>query len=257
MSGMGGGVILIPVLTLFGMDIKYAIAVSIVSVIATSSGSASAYVRDRITNLKVGMFLEMFTIMGALAGAAITLVSGRRILFILFGIVLLSSWFALFRQRNEGWRQAAHQDVFSRWLELQGSYYDRSVRQTIVYQGARAYLGGPLMFGAGVIAGLLGIGAGALKVLIHDLVMGLPPKVSTTTSNLIIGVTALAGTSVYLAAGMIDPGLTGPVILGVVFGAFMGTRLLVRLTNQAVRRIFLGVLLVLGVEMILRGIWGV
>ena len=257
MSGMGGGVILIPVLTLFGMDIKYAIAVSIVSVIATSSGSASAYVRDRITNLKVGMFLEMFTIVGALAGAAITLVSGRRILFILFGIVLLSSWFALFRQRNGGWRQAAHQDVFSRWLELQGSYYDRSVRQTIVYQGARAYLGGPLMFGAGLIAGLLGIGAGALKVLIHDLVMGLPPKVSTTTSNLIIGVTALAGTSVYLAAGMIDPGLAAPVILGVVFGAFMGTRVLVRLTNQAVRRIFLGVLLVLGVEMILRGIWGV
>jgi uncharacterized membrane protein YfcA len=257
MSGMGGGVILIPVLTLLGMDIKYAIAVSIVSVIATSSGSASAYVRDRITNLKVGMFLEMFTIVGALAGAAITLVSGRRSLFILFGIVLLSSWVALFRQRNEGWRQASHQDIFSRWLELQGSYYDRSVRQTIVYQGARAYLGGPLMFGAGVIAGLLGIGAGALKVLIHDLVMGLPPKVSTTTSNLIIGVTALAGTSVYLAAGMIDPGLTAPVILGVVFGAFMGTRLLVRLTNQTVRHIFLGVLLVLGVEMLLRGIWGV
>lgn len=257
MSGMGGGVILIPVLTLFGMDIKYAIAVSIVSVIATSSGSASAYVRDRITNLKVGMFLEMFTIVGALVGAAITLVSGRRVLFILFGIVLLFSWVALFRQRNEGWRQAPHQDTFSRWLELEGSYYDRSVRQTIVYQGARAYLGGPLMFGAGVIAGLLGIGAGALKVLIHDLVMGLPPKVSTTTSNLIIGVTALAGTSVYLAAGMIDPGLAAPVILGVVFGAFMGTRVLVRLTNQVVRRIFLGVLLVLGVEMILRGIWGV
>ncbi len=256
MSGMGGGVILIPVLTLFGMDIKHAIAVSIVSVIATSSGSASAYVRDRITNLKVGMFLEMFTIVGALAGAAITLVSGRRFLFILFGIVLLSSWIALFRQRSEGWRPVAHQDVFSRWLELKGSYYDRSVQHTIVYHGARAYFGGPLMFGAGLIAGLLGIGAGALKVLIHDLVMGLPPKVSTTTSNLIIGVTALAGTSVYLAAGMIDPGLAAPVILGVVFGAFMGTRLLVRLTNQTVRHIFLGVLLILGFEMILRGIWG-
>jgi hypothetical protein len=255
MSGMGGGVILIPVLTFFGMDIKHAIAVSIVSVIATSSGSASAYVRDRLTNLKVGMFLEMFTIVGALAGAAITLVSGRRFLFILFGVVLLSSWIALFRQRNEGWRPAA-QDVFSHWLELEGSYYDRSVRQVIVYHGARAYLGGPLMFGAGLIAGLLGIGAGALKVLIHDLVTGLPPKVSTTTSNLIIGVTALAGTSVYLAAGMIDPGLAAPVILGVVFGAFMGTRLLVRLTNQTVRNIFLAVLLILGFEMILRGVWG-
>jgi len=257
MSGMGGGVVLIPVLTFLGMDIKHAIAVSIVSVIATSSGSASAYVRDRITNLKVGMFLEMFTIVGALAGAAITLVSGRRILFILFGTLLLSSWIALFRQRSEVWRPVGHQDIFSRWLELQGSYYDRSVRQTITYRGVRAYLGGPLMFGAGLIAGLLGIGAGALKVLIHDLVMGLPPKVSTTTSNLIIGVTALAGTSVYLAAGMIDPGLAAPIILGVVFGAFMGTRLLVRLTNQTVRHIFLGVLLVLGFEMIVRGIWRV
>ncbi|HUL37768.1 MAG TPA: sulfite exporter TauE/SafE family protein, partial [Thermodesulfobacteriota bacterium] len=251
MTGMGGGVILIPVLTFFGMDIKHAIAVSIVSVIATSSGSASAYVRDRITNLKVGMFLEMFTIVGALAGAAITLVSGRRFLFILFGIVLLSSWIALFRQKQEGWHQTARQDPFSRWLQLQGSYYDQSIRQTIEYRGTRAYLGGPLMFGAGLIAGLLGIGAGALKVLIHDLVMRLPPKVSTTTSNLIIGVTALAGTSVYLAAGMIDPGLAAPIILGVLFGATLGTRLLVRLTNQMVRRIFLGVLLILGVEMII------
>ena len=257
MSGMGGGVILIPVLTFFGMDIKNAIAVSIVSVIATSSGSASAYVRDRITNLKVGMFLEMFTIVGALAGAAITLVSGRKFLFILFGVVLLFSWVALFRQRNEDWHSTVHQDRFSRWLELQGSYYDQSIRETIAYRGTRAYLGGPLMFGAGVIAGLLGIGAGALKVLIHDLVMRLPPKVSTTTSNLIIGVTALAGTSVYLSAGMIDPGLAAPIILGVVIGATLGTHFLVRLTNRMVRRIFLGILLILGVEMIIRGVVGV
>jgi len=256
MSGMGGGIILIPALTFFGMDIKHAIAVSIVSVIATSSGSASAYVRDRITNLKVGMFLEMFTIVGALAGAAITIISGRKLLFILFGIVLLSSWVVLFRQRNESWRQAIHQDSFSHWLELEGNYYDQSVGKIIEYRGSRAYLGGPLMLGAGMVAGLLGIGAGALKVLIHDLVMGLPPKVSTTTSNLIIGVTALAGTSVYLAAGMIDPGLAAPIILGVVLGATVGTRLLVRLTNQMVRRFFLLVLLILGIEMILRGIWG-
>ena len=257
MSGLGGGVILIPVLTFFGMDIKNAIAVSIVSVIATSSGSASAYVRDRITNLKVGMFLEMFTIVGALAGAAITLVSGRRFLFILFGTVLLFSWVALFRQRHEDWHPTVHQDHFSRWLELQGSYYDQSIRETVDYRGTRAYLGGPLMFVAGMIAGLLGIGAGALKVLIHDLVMRLPPKVSTTTSNLIIGVTALAGTSVYLSAGMIDPGLAAPIILGVVLGATLGTHLLVRLTNQMVRRIFLGVLLILGAEMIIRGVVGI
>jgi uncharacterized membrane protein YfcA len=256
MSGMGGGVILIPALTLLGVDIKHAIAASIISVIATSSGAASAYVRDRITNLKVGMFLEMFTIVGALVGAAITLASAQRPLFFAFGIVLLVSWGTLFLQRHGGWQPVAHPDKFSRWLELEGSYYDQAIEETIDYHGARAYLGGPLMFGAGLIAGLLGIGAGALKVLIHDLVMGLPPKVSTTTSNLIIGVTALAGTSVYLAAGLIDPGLATPVVLGIVVGAFAGTRVLVRLTNQAVRQFFLVVLLVLGVEMIVRGILG-
>lgn len=257
MTGMGGGVVLIPALTLLGLDIKHAIAISIVSVIATSSGSASAYVRDRITNLKVGMFLEMFTIVGAMVGAGITLASAQRPLFVIFGLVLLVSSAAMFRQRHLEWRSPAHSDAFSRWLELDGSYYDQASQRTVRYQGVRAYLGGPLMFGAGVVAGLLGIGAGALKVLIHDLVMELPSKVSTTTSNLIIGVTALAGTSVYLAAGLIDPGLAAPVIVGVVSGAFVGTRLLVRLTNQTVRSVFMLVLVVLGVEMIGRAVLGV
>ncbi len=256
MSGMGGGVVLIPVLTFFGMDIKRAIALSIVSVIATSSGAASAYVRDHITNLKVGMFLEMFTMAGALVGASITVASGQGMLFLLFGAVLLASWAALWMRRGEGWRPIARQDAFSRWLELEGRYPDQALGREIEYRAGRAYLGAPLMFGAGVIAGLLGIGAGALKVLIHDLVMGLPPKVSTTTSNLIIGVTALAGTSVYLANGLIDPGLAAPVVLGVATGAFVGTRVLVRLSNEAVRRLFLVVLIVLAAEMLSRGVRG-
>jgi uncharacterized membrane protein YfcA len=254
MSGMGGGVVLIPALTLLGLDIKHAIAISIVSVIATSSGAASAYVRDRITNLKVGMFLEMFTIVGALVGASITLVSSGNFLYILFGIVLLASWGALFlRMRSPTQSEDVHQDAFTRWLEMKGSYYDIALGKQINYKAVRAYLGGPLMFGAGMVAGLLGIGAGALKVLIHDLVMGLPAKVSTTTSNLIIGVTALAGTSVYLAAGLVDPGLVAPVILGIVSGAFLGTRLLVHLTNRSVRYFFMVILVILGVEMLLRG----
>jgi uncharacterized protein len=256
MSGMGGGVVLIPAMTLLGMDIKTAIAISIVSVIATSSGSASAYVRDRITNLKVSMFLEMFTIVGALVGAAITLASGHSALFLLFGIVLLTSWGALFVERHQQWRPATRQDRVSRWLDLQGSYYDQPTGKMIQYQGVRAYFGGPLMFLAGLIAGMLGIGAGALKVLIHDMVMGLPPKVSTTTSNLIIGVTALAGTSVYLAAGVIDAGLVAPVVLGILLGAYIGTKVLVRLSDRAVRGFFMVVLLVLGVEMLARGIVG-
>jgi uncharacterized protein len=253
MSGMGGGVVLIPALTLLGMDIKHAIAISILSVIATSSGSASAYVRDHITNLKVGMFLEMFTILGALAGAAITLAVSPRPLYLAFGGVLLASWLALLAAGHQS-QSPQSQDAFTRWLELEGSYPDQVLGKTVYYKARRAYFGAPLMFGAGVIAGLLGIGAGAVKVLIHDLVMGLPPKVSTTTSNLIIGVTALAGSSVYLAAGLIDPGLAAPVILGVVIGALLGTRLLVRLSNRSVRNFFLLVLIVLAVQMIVRGL---
>jgi uncharacterized protein len=239
------------------LDIKQAIALSMVSVIATSSGAASAYVRDRITNLKIGMFLEMFTILGALVGAALALAAGQELLFVLFGLVLFLSWMVLFLNRHEDWRPAASQDRFSQWLELEGCYHDQASGRTICYQATRAYLAGPLMFAAGLVAGMLGIGAGALKVLIHDQVMGLPPKVSTTTSNLIIGVTALAGASVYLAAGAIDPALVAPVMLGILLGAFLGTKLLVRLTNQAVRYFFLVVLLVLGLEMLFRGVRGI
>lgn len=254
MAGMGGGVVLIPALTLAGEDIKRSIAVSTVSVIATSSGAASAYVRDHVTNLRVGMFLEMFTIVGAIAGASITVASNGRWLYVVFGLVLLASWATLWVQRGRPWEPPASQDGFSRWLELEGEYPDHVLGRTVAYRATRAAIGGPCMFGAGMIAGLLGIGAGALKVLIHDLVMGLPPKVSTTTSNLIIGVTALAGTSVYLASGLLDTGLAAPVIVGVTAGAVAGTRVLLRISNETVHRFFRVVLLVLGVEMIVRGL---
>lgn len=257
MGGMGGGIILIPVLTALGIDIKHAIAISILSVIATSSGSASAYAHDHITNLKVGMFLEMFTIAGAIAGARITLASSPRPLYIIFGLVLMASWVVLLMDKHPSGQKFTQQDAFTRWLELEGSYPDFVTGQMVEYKAGRAYLGAPLMFGAGIVSGLLGIGAGAVKVLIHDLVMGLPPKVSTTTSNLIIGVTALAGTSVYLAAGLVNPGLAVPVILGVVAGAFLGTRVLVRLTNQSVRLFFLVILLAMAIEMIARGLQGI
>ncbi len=255
MAGMGGGVVIIPVLTLLGVDIKHAIAISILSVIATSSGSASAYIRDHITNLKVGMFLEMFTIAGALTGARITLAVSPKPLYVIFGLVLLASWAALFFGSHK-MTHTGPQDRFTHWLELEGSYPDQVLGEVIHYKARRAYFGAPLMYLAGIIAGLLGIGAGAVKVLIHDLVMGLPPKVSTTTSNMIIGVTALAGASVYLVAGLINPGLAAPVILGIAIGAFLGTRLLVRMSNLAVRRFFLFVLLILAAEMIFRGVRG-
>ncbi|MDA8334344.1 MAG: sulfite exporter TauE/SafE family protein [Peptococcaceae bacterium] len=257
LSGMGGGIVLVPALTMSGIPIKVAIAASIVSVIATSSGSASAYVRDRITHVKTGMFLEMFTISGALIGAVIMVASAERLLFILFGVVLLGSWVALLVHRDLSKRKVIRQDYFSQWLELSGSYVDQAHQETIEYKGVRAYFGGPLMFGVGMIAGMLGIGAGALKVLVLDLMMGYPPKVSTTTSNMIIGVTALAGASVFMAYGLIKPGIVAPVAVGVVIGALAGTKILVRMKNQAVRYLFLVILLILGLEMVVRGIWGV
>jgi len=257
MSGLGGGVVLIPALTLAGMDIKHAIAVSIVSIIATSSGAASAYVREHLTNLRIGMFLEMFTIAGAMLGAGITLVSAERPLYIVFGLVLLAAWGLVFVRRKEELRPVAHQDALSRWLAMEGSYFDQASQRTIPYQGTRAYLAGPLMFAAGMLAGLLGIGAGAFKVLIFEVAMGLPTKVATTTSNLIIGVTALAGTSVYLAAGLIDPGVAAPAVVGILLGAFLGTRLLVRLSNRAVRYFFMVVLGILAIQMLVQGIRGI
>jgi len=255
MAGMGGGVVLVPVLTFFGLPIKEVIAISIVSVIATSSGAASAYVRDHITNLKVGMFLEMFTMSGAIIGAMITVVTRQRYLYIMFGLVLLISWIVMWFNHGEFVPETIP-DRFSRWLELHGSYYDQAAGKTIEYSARRAYLGGPMMFGAGLIAGLLGIGAGALKVLVMDLVMGLPAKVSTTTSNLIIGVTGLAGASVYLAAGLIHPELATPIIIGIVAGAFLGTRILVRLHNRTIHQFFLFILAILAIEMLYKGIRG-
>jgi uncharacterized membrane protein YfcA len=253
-GGMGGGIVLIPALTWFGVDIKHAIAISILSVIATSSGSAAAYVRDGLTNLRLGMFLEMFTMLGALAGAALAVSLPSRLLFFLLGTVLLCSAALLWARRKEEWKPPDSQDSLSRWLELEGIYLDHATGGAIEYRAIRAHLGGPLMFLAGMVAGLLGIGAGALKVLIHDLIMKLPPKVSTATSNLIIGVTALAGASVYLAQGLLLPGLAVPVILGVVAGAFLGTRVLVKLPNRVVHRVFFFLLLILGTEVIVRGI---
>lgn len=254
MTGQGGGILLVPFLTLImHVDVKTAVAASIVSVIATSSGSASAYVKDRLSNIKVGMYLEMFTILGALVGAAITLRSGGRIIYLVFGLVLLASFVALLLKPEMGETGNMKQDRLSAFLELEGEYYDQAADKVVTYKGTRAGFGGILMFGAGVIAGMLGIGAGALKVLIHDLVMELPPKVSTTTSNFIIGVTALAGASAYLAAGLIKPQIAVPVILGVTVGSRAGTRFLVRLSNSAVRKFFMVVLSILGTEMVLRG----
>ncbi|MEM3851649.1 MAG: sulfite exporter TauE/SafE family protein [Methanomassiliicoccales archaeon] len=257
MTGIGGGIVLIPVLTLVGVPIKYAIAASIMSTIATSSGSASAYVRDRLSNIRIGMYLEMFTVPGAIIGATIAVILPSKfdfILFFSFAAVLLISWQQLlFKRKKTEHPFVAKQDRPSRWLGMEGIYFEKSSNKWICYKANHAGQGGAAMFGVGLIAGLLGIGAGALKVSVMDLIMSMSSKVSTTTSNFIIGVTALAGSSVFLAAGLVNVGLVAPVMIGVTIGAILGTRLLTRMRNSQIRVLFLFVLLGLALEMILRG----
>ena len=257
MSGQGGGVVLIPVLTFFGFDIKQAIAISNLSVIAISTAAAPGYLRRHMPNFNTGAFLEACAIVGAFGGALVTLASGKRTLFFLFGSILLASWSVLRKPRERSSKSIGQQDALSQWLRLEGSYYDHVERRTIAYRGTHAAFAGLLTLGAGLVTGLLGMGGSALMVLILERLMGLPTKVSLTTSNLIIGVVALAGANIYLEAGLINLWLVPPVILGAPLGALIGSKFLVHLKNQKARAIFFGVLVLLGIEMIVRGIRGV
>lgn len=255
-SGMGGGVVLVPALTFFGVDIKMAIAIGNISAIAVSTSAASGYVRRHMPSFNTISFLEVFAVIGALVGAALAVLSNRQLLFFLWGGTLLISWVVLWRQQSNESRPATQPDNLSKSLQLEGSYYDYAEGRTIAYRGTRAHLAGPLMTVAGLTTGLLGMGGSAFVVLINEGIVGLPTKVSLTTSNLIIGVMALAGTNVYLEAGLINPQLAAPVILGVPLGALIGSKLLVHLKNRVARLIFLSILIVLGIQMIARGFRG-
>ena len=254
LTGLGGGVIVIPVLTLvFGADIRYAIGASLVSVIATSSGAAAAYVKEGYTNMRIGMFLEMATTLGALVGASTAVLLSTHVVAIVFGAVLIVSACLTARSR----RQRAgddRPDPMAAWLKLDGHY--PSAIGPISYHVRRVPAGFGLMFVAGAISGLLGIGSGALKVLAMDQAMRIPFKVSTTTSNFMIGVTAAASAGVYLNRGYIDPGLAMPVMLGVLPGALLGARVLGRAQTKVLRVVFAAVIVLLALEMIYNGLTG-
>jgi uncharacterized protein len=251
LTGLGGGVIIIPLLTiLFGVDIRYAIGASLVSVIATSSGAASAYVREGFSNIRVGMLLEIATASGALIGAAIATHVPTGALAILLGVVLAGTVFAPHREKAES-SGKPHKTSLAARLHLNSAY--PADGHMISYSAKRVPLGFGLMGIAGALSGLLGIGSGAVKVLAMDLAMGLPFKVSTTTSNFMIGVTAAASAGVYLHRGFIDPGLAMPVTLGVAAGALVGAKLLAGAKVKSLRLFFRAVILVLGVEMIYNG----
>jgi uncharacterized protein len=252
LTGLGGGVVIVPVLAiLFKVDIRYAIGASLVSVIATSSGAAVAYVREGLSNIRIGMFLEIATTLGALLGAYLTAKVSTHWIAIVFGIVLLYSAVASFRERDDAVPTGVD-DPLAVKLGLFGTYPGPSGDQR--YTARRVPLGFGIMFGAGTLSGLLGIGSGAVKVLAMDDAMKLPFKVSTTTSNFMIGVTAAASAGIYLSRGYIDPGIAMPVMLGVLCGSLVGTKILVKAKVTTLKSVFALVIVVLGCEMIYSGI---
>ncbi len=248
LTGLGGGVVLVPVLTLlFHVDIHYAIGASLVSVIATSSGAAAAYVREGFSNVRIGMFLEIATTLGALLGAYLTTMVSTHAIGIVFGLVLLYSAYASFRKKEDHGGVIAPNALAMR-LKMHGSFPGASGMEE--YQAQNVPAGFSIMFVAGALSGLLGIGSGAVKVLAMDQAMKLPFKVSTTTSNFMIGVTAAASAGIYLSRGYIMPGLAMPVTLGVLVGSLVGSRLLVKAQVKTLRLVFALVILALALEML-------
>jgi uncharacterized membrane protein YfcA len=254
LTGLGGGVVLTPALTLlFGIDIRYAIGASLVSVIATSSGAASAYVKEGYSNVRIGMFLEIATTFGAIFGAFLASRIPTSSLAVIFGLVLLYSAYLSSRKEPDG-PGAAASDPLAQRLHMDGSYPTPEGPRP--YRVQRVKTGFSLMLGAGALSGLLGIGSGALKVIAMDQAMRIPFKVSTTTSNFMIGVTAAASAGVYLNRGYIDPALAGPVMLGVLFGSLIGARTLAGANARVLRIVFGLVVAAMAVEMIASGLRG-
>jgi hypothetical protein len=254
LTGLGGGVVLVPLLVLgFGIDMPYAVGVSLVSVIATSSGSASSLVREGYANVRVAMFLEIATTSGALLGAVLVAMAlfPMSALAMLFGVFLLLSA-VLSIQGSLSQRRPCEGDALAEKLRLDGNC--PTAEGSTNYRVQRIPEAFGLMFIAGVLSGLLGVGSGALKVMAMDQVMRIPFKVATTTSNFMIGVTAAASAGVYLSRGWIDPGLAMPVVLGVLSGALVGARVMLLLPTGLLRAIFCGIVVVLGVQMILKGL---
>jgi uncharacterized membrane protein YfcA len=254
LTGLGGGIVIVPMLTvLFHVDIRYAIGASLVSVIATSSGAAAAYVREGYTNVRVGMVLEVATTLGALAGAYLAAFVPTAALATIFGLVLLFSAYRAAAPHSEQVTDAAPHPLAAR-LRLSSTYPAAGGERAYSVQNVPAGFG--LMGLAGALSGLLGIGSGALKVLAMDQAMRLPFKVSTTTSNFMIGVTAAASAGVYLHRGYIEPGLALPVMVGVLCGALLGARLLTLARTAHLRILFTAVVVVLGLQMLYKGITG-
>jgi uncharacterized membrane protein YfcA len=253
--GLGGGILLVPALTLFyGVDLRYAMGASIVSVIATSSGAAASYLRTGLSNVRIGLFLVVATVLGALTGAWLAGVVPERWLEMILGVALSYSAFTSFRQLNLDIAPDPPYDRLAARFGLEGVYYDRALDRDVKYRATHVARGFAAMYGAGVLSGMLGIGSGAFKVLAMDYLMRLPMKVSTATSNFMIGLTAAASAAIYFTRGDVRVLVVAPVAIGVLAGAYLGTALMARMRNATVRKVFLPILIYLALSMILRGL---
>jgi uncharacterized membrane protein YfcA len=253
--GLGGGIVVVPALTLLlGVDIRYAIGASIVSVIATSSGAGAAYLRDRLVNIRVAMFLELATTVGALVGAFLAGVVGGRWLYLIFALAMAYTAAAMWRHDETKHARLTRPDALADAWRLHGTFVDPIAGHQIDYRVHGSRLGFALSGIAGAMSGLLGIGGGIIKVPAMALGMGIPLKVATASSNFMIGVTAAASAGVYFARGDIDPFIAGPTALGVLAGSLLGARLMRRIQSSALRAAFSVVLIVVAVQMAIRGV---
>lgn len=258
--GLGGGIIITPALTiLFGFDIKYAIGASIVAVIATSSGSAIAFVKDHVSNMRVGMLLEVFTTAGGVVGALMVGVFSSKLLYIFFSLILLNSFYGMLKKTGlitkvKKEEENVENDKYADKYKLNSTYYDKATGETVKYNVTNVPQGSLVMFGAGFASGLLGIGSGAFKVVALDTYMKLPIKVSTATSNFMMGVTATASALIYFFNGTINPVVAAPIAIGTLIGSRTGAKVMQRLDAKYIRYIFLPILLFTIINMLLKGL---
>ena len=258
--GLGGGIIITPALTiLFGFDIKYAIGASIVAVIATSSGSAIAFVKDHVSNMRVGMLLEVFTTAAGVVGALMAGVFSSKLLYIFFSLILLNSFYGMLKKTGlitkvKKEEENVENDKYADKYKLNSTYYDKATGETVKYNVTNVPQGSLVMFGAGFASGLLGIGSGAFKVVALDTYMKLPIKVSTATSNFMMGVTATASALIYFFNGTINPVVAAPIAIGTLIGSRTGAKVMQRLDAKYIRYIFLPILLFTIINMFLKGL---
>lgn len=250
--GLGGGIIVVPALTLiFGVDIRYAIAASLISIIATSSGAAASYLKDHLTNLRLAVLLELGTVTGAMTGFLISSFIQTKWLFLLFGSFLLFSAIMMLRKKGDHHSQIDH--PWSKKLKLAGSFQNER-GEVIPYKIANVPFGLISMYFAGILSALLGIGSGIFKVMAMDGAMKIPMKISSATSNFMIGVTATASAGAYLLKGDIRPEIACPVALGIIAGSWSGASLMPKIPAMTIRKIFVVVLIIVSAQMIYKGI---